>query len=110
MYQRFTNTQEMSAALADPSLTPVFVNSFTFKPALVFQEFDLAVVDVASGSDTRVLVKKVLEWSSSHGKGQLCDPLFNELRAVYSAIKDQLLGEPSSEKLRALCLQARSLI
>jgi phosphomevalonate kinase len=81
----------MSAALADPSLTPAFVNSFEFKPTLVSQDFDLAVIDVASGSDTRVLVKKVLEWSSSQGKGQLRDPLFTELQAVYSAVKTQLL-------------------
>ena len=54
----------MLQALSDPSKTSEFVKTFDYKPKPVTGNFDLAVIDVASGSDTRVFVKKVLEWSN----------------------------------------------
>ena len=59
LYSRFTNIEQMSQALADKDKTNIFVDSFDYRPSLV-QDFImpcLVVIDVGSGSDTRIMVK-----------------------------------------------------
>ena len=48
----------MSQALADKDKTNIFLDSFDYRPSLV-PEFmpSLVVIDVGSGSDTRIMVK-----------------------------------------------------
>jgi len=37
---------------------------------VLHESLDLTLVDVASGSDTRLMVKQVLEWSEKAGDGK----------------------------------------
>ena len=52
-------------------------------------ELDLCLIDVGSGSDTRVMVKKVIEWSTAEAKKEnedakaYDDELFKMLKSKY---------------------------
>jgi phosphomevalonate kinase len=58
LYRRFTNTGQLNSCLQNKALLPEYLSSFDYKLATLNKlPFDLVVVDVASGSDTRVMVK-----------------------------------------------------
>ena len=47
----------------------MFVEGFDYKYEPFVCDLDLCLVDVGSGSDTRVMAKKVLEWSKKTSGG-----------------------------------------
>eukprot|EP00355_Strombidium_rassoulzadegani_P008793 CAMPEP_0168620644 /NCGR_PEP_ID=MMETSP0449_2-20121227/7256_1 /TAXON_ID=1082188 /ORGANISM="Strombidium rassoulzadegani, Strain ras09" /LENGTH=101 /DNA_ID=CAMNT_0008661681 /DNA_START=827 /DNA_END=1132 /DNA_ORIENTATION=+ len=54
----------------------------------------LCLVDVNSGSDTKVLVKKVLEWEKKNRENEavmFSSPLFQKLKETIEQVKELLL-------------------
>ena len=110
LYKRFTNLKKMADAIGGgddlSSHIKKFVDTFDYvkNPYKLPSNVELAVVDVASGSDTRVMVKQILEWSRSEastGK-QLEDPYFLKLNQLYGEVATAL-QQGDCEKLRDLC-------
>ena len=52
--------------------------------------WNLAMIDVASGSDTRVLVKEVLKWDKD-----FTSPEFTKLKELFAEVADILQGKVS---------------
>ena len=97
LYTRFTNIEQMSNALADKGKTNIFIDSFDYKPFFVPQvKPSLVVIDVGSGSDTRIMVKQILNYSESKQQGLFGDPLFTKLNSLYSDVHNALMDDGSS--------------
>jgi len=89
-YSRFTNIRELDALLADIrniDLLDTFVSTFDYK----FKPFKLpcgiALIDVNSGSDTRIMVKNVLEYARDKEGVLFRGTLFQELHKEYGGME-----------------------
>ena len=76
---------------------------------------DVCLIDVNSGSDTKVMVKQVLNWAKqhqSHPSDPFSSPLFTSLSHNYLLFQS-ILASPdliNPLSLKSLCFQIRSLI
>lgn len=62
-----------------------FVDAFDYTYRPYYSNLDLCLIDVGSGSDTKVMAKQVLDWSKSNGGGKtFADPLFTHLKQKYA--------------------------
>ena len=80
------------------------------------------MIDVGSGSDTRVMVKQVIEWSTNEAKKEnpdgkaYDDELFKMLKGKYTELQSYLVNEPLeglgviNQRVRDLCLDIRNII
>ncbi len=61
-----------------------YIETFDYKPKPIKNvKFCLVVIDVGSGSDTRVMVKQILSYSESKQMGLFKDSLFSWLNSLY---------------------------
>ena len=147
IYRRFSNTQDLSDVItflnalfnekdagkivvskADiekyRELFGKFVQGFDFSLRSLEAQFelDMCLIDVGSGSDTRVMVKKVIEWSTEEAKREdpeakaYDDELFKLLKGKYSELQSHIVTETQenphavNQMVRTLCLEIREII
>lgn len=78
-------TQDMSS-----QLSAFLSNKFTgdVQPFSLAADLGLCLIDVASGSDTRVLVKKVLQWDADLNSFE-----FSKLKEYFAEVAELLQGK-----------------
>ena len=102
-----------------------FIRTFDFQLRAVNEslasQVDLCLIDVGSGSDTRLMVRQVLEWSAREaskdgGEGkQLCDRNFRRLHDTYALLHEELFASNATKVgrenlIKKSCQQVRKLL
>ena len=85
LYRRFTNTSQLEQVVeavksgGEANLLAAFEAGFdyTLQPLNLPAGLRMLMVDVNSGSDTRVLTKQVLLWEKEHRAEELKDVMFS---------------------------------
>ncbi|TNV83626.1 hypothetical protein FGO68_gene7895 [Halteria grandinella] len=86
------------------------LQSFTKVP----KDLGLCLIDVNSGSDTKLMVKKVLDWAKANQSKEddmFSNDICSKLNANYDKLASSLAQDmPNQETIQSLCLEIRSLI
>lgn len=90
-----------------------FVRTFDYKlKPFSCSGYELCLVDVGSGSDTKVMARQVLDWSkrtSATGK-VFDDPNFTALKVGYRDLMKALTEDAPTDRLREICSGIRNQI